>query len=176
MKILIVDDDPCLRDLVRLALERAGFQVITAADGQSALTHATRELPDMIALDIGLPEVDGLEICRRTRRRSDVPVLFLTARDDEIDCILGLKLGADDYLTKPFSERELVARMRAILKQSSGMNGSLPEGADIDTTSVDLTTIKDQLRADVAGRLPSDLRNGSYGMWGSSTWPTPQAG
>jgi two-component system OmpR family response regulator len=120
MKILIVDDDPRLRDLVRLALERAGFQVITAADGQSALTHAARELPDMMVLDIGLPEVDGLEVCRRIRQRSDVPVLFLTARDDEIDRVLGLELGADDYVTKPFSPRELVARVRAILKRSPG--------------------------------------------------------
>jgi two-component system OmpR family response regulator len=120
MKILIVDDDPRLRDLVRVALERAGFQVITAADGQSALTHAARELPDLVVLDIGLPEVDGLEVCRRIRQRSDVPVLFLTARDDEIDRILGLELGADDYVTKPFSPRELVARVRAILKRTAG--------------------------------------------------------
>lgn len=120
MKILVVDDDPRLRDLVRLALERAGFQVITAADGQSALTSAVREVPDMVVLDIGLPEVDGLEVCRRIRLRSDVPVLFLTARDDEVDRILGLELGADDYVTKPFSPRELVARVRAILKRTSG--------------------------------------------------------
>lgn len=120
MKILIVDDDPRLRDLVRLALDRAGFLVITAADGQSALIHVVREVPDLVVLDIGLPEVDGLEVCRRIRQRSDVPVLFLTARDDEIDRILGLELGADDYVTKPFSPRELVARVRAILKRSSG--------------------------------------------------------
>lgn len=123
MKILIVDDDPRLRDLVRLALERAGFQVITAADGQSALTHAARELPDLIVLDIGLPEIDGLEVCRRIRLRSEVPVLFLTARDDEVDRILGLELGADDYVTKPFSPRELVARVRAILKRTAGATG-----------------------------------------------------
>ncbi len=123
MKILIVDDDPRLRDLVRLALERAGFQVIIAADGLSALTHAVRELPDLVVLDIGLPEIDGLEVCRRIRRRSEVPVLFLTARDDEIDRILGLELGADDYVTKPFSPRELVARVRAILKRTAGAKG-----------------------------------------------------
>lgn len=118
MKILLVDDDPRLRDLVRIALERAGWQVITAADGQEALLHASREAPDFIVLDIGLPELDGFETCRRIRQRSDVPILFLTARDDEVDCILGLELGADDYVTKPFSPRELVARIRTIAKRS----------------------------------------------------------
>lgn len=125
MKILLVDDDPRLRELVRLALERAGFAVITAADGSRALIHAAREAPDLIVLDVGLPEIDGFEICRRIRARSSVPILFLTARDDEIDRILGLELGADDYVTKPFSPRELVARVRAILKRSTG--GAAPE-------------------------------------------------
>ncbi len=120
MKILIVDDDPRLRDLVRLALERAGHAVIVAADGAHALTRAAREAPDLIVLDVGLPHMDGFETCRRIRARSDVPILFLTARDDEIDRILGLELGADDYVTKPFSPRELVARVKAILKRSGG--------------------------------------------------------
>ncbi|MEP2718510.1 response regulator transcription factor [Pseudophaeobacter sp.] len=118
MKILLVDDDPRLRDLVRLALERAGWQVVTAADGQEALLHASREVPDFIVLDIGLPELDGFEVCRRIRQRSEVPILFLTARDDEVDCVLGLELGADDYVTKPFSPRALVARIKAITKRS----------------------------------------------------------
>lgn len=117
MKVLIVDDDPRLRELVRIALERAGFSTVTAADGRVALIHAARETPDLIVLDIGLPELDGLEVCRRIRASSDVPILFLTARDDEIDRILGLEMGADDYVTKPFSPRELVARVRAILKR-----------------------------------------------------------
>ena len=120
MTILIVDDDPRLRDLVRLALERAGYEVLTAADGKSALVHAAREAPALIVLDVGLPEMDGFEVCRRIRASSGVPILFLTARDDEIDRILGLELGADDYVTKPFSPRELVARVRAILKRSAG--------------------------------------------------------
>ena len=118
MKILLVDDDPRLRELVRIALERAGWQVVTAADGQEALLHASREAPDFIVLDIGLPELDGFEVCRRIRQRSEVPILFLTARDDEVDCVLGLELGADDYVTKPFSPRELVARIRTITKRS----------------------------------------------------------
>ncbi len=118
MKILVVDDDPRLRELVSITLERAGYQTITARDGQIALTHAMREAPDLVVLDVGLPEIDGLEVCRRLRARSDVPILFLTARDDEIDRVLGLELGADDYVTKPFSPRELVARIKAILKRS----------------------------------------------------------
>jgi two-component system OmpR family response regulator len=120
MKILVVDDDPRLREVVTIALERAEFSVVTAADGQRALTHAAREAPDLIVLDIGLPEIDGLEVCRRLRARSDVPVIFLTARDDEIDRVVGLELGADDYVTKPFSPRELVARVRAVLKRTRG--------------------------------------------------------
>jgi two-component system, OmpR family, response regulator len=120
MKILLVDDDPRLRDLVALALERAGYGVITASDGQRALMHAAREKPDLIVLDVGLPEMDGFEVCRRIRAASEVPILFLTARDDEVDRIVGLELGADDYVTKPFSPRELVARIKAILKRSRG--------------------------------------------------------
>ena len=120
MKILIVDDDPRLRELVGLSLERAGFSVITSGDGQRALVHAAREAPDLIVLDVGLPEMEGFEVCRRIRAQSDVPILFLTARDDEIDRVLGLELGADDYVSKPFSPRELVARVRAILKRSTG--------------------------------------------------------
>ncbi|MCL6285787.1 response regulator transcription factor [Ruegeria sp. 2012CJ41-6] len=118
MKILVVDDDPRLRELVAITLQRAEFQVITARDGQMALTHATREAPDLIVLDVGLPELDGLEVCRRIRARSQVPILFLTARDDEIDRVLGFELGGDDYVTKPFSPRELVARINAILKRA----------------------------------------------------------
>lgn len=119
MKILVVDDDPRLRELVSITLERAGYDVVTARDGQMALTCALREQPALIVLDVGLPELDGLEVCRRVRARSDVPILFLTARDDEIDRILGLELGADDYVTKPFSPRELVARIKAILKRTT---------------------------------------------------------
>lgn len=119
MRILLVDDDPRLRDLVGLALERAGYQVSTAADGQQALTCALRDNPDLIVLDVGLPEMDGFEVCRRIRAHSEVPIVFLTARDEEIDRILGLELGGDDYVVKPFSPRELVARVKTILKRSS---------------------------------------------------------
>ncbi len=119
MKILVVDDDPRLRDLVALACHRAGYSVVTASNGTQALTHAQRESPDLIVLDVGLPEMDGLQVCRHIRARSQVPILFLSARADEVDRILGLELGADDYVTKPFSPRELLARIRAILKRGT---------------------------------------------------------
>jgi len=117
-KILVVDDDPRLRELVSVTFQRAGHAIVTASDGRLALIHAARELPDLIVLDIGLPELDGIEVCRRIRQTSSVPILFLSARDDEVDRILGLELGADDYVTKPFSPRELVARVKAILKRT----------------------------------------------------------
>lgn len=151
MKILVVDDDPRLRELVSITLERAGYDVVTARDGQMALTHATREAPALVLLDVGLPELDGIEVCRRLRARSDVPILFLTARDDEVDRILGLELGADDYVTKPFSPRELVARIKAILKRSQlrGTQTTLRHGpleidtaghiAQLDGSSISLT-------------------------------------
>jgi two-component system, OmpR family, response regulator len=118
MRILIVDDDPQIRAVLEIALERAGYDVIAARDGAAGLRRALRDAPDLVVLDVGLPEMDGLEVCRRLRAKSEVPVLFLTARDDEIDRVLGLEMGADDYVTKPFSPRELVARIKAILKRS----------------------------------------------------------
>ena len=120
MRILVVDDDPRLREIVTVALTRGGYDVSAAANGQSALTHAARDTPALIVLDVGLPELNGFEVCRRIRETSDVPILFLTAHDDEVDRVLGLELGADDYVTKPFSPRELLARVRAILKRTAG--------------------------------------------------------
>lgn len=115
--ILIVDDDADIRDVVRIALSQAGFQTVEAGDGRAALEAVDRLKPNFVVLDIGLPEMDGLEVCRTIRVNSDVPILFLTAQGDEIDRILGLEMGADDYLAKPFSPRELVARVKAILRR-----------------------------------------------------------
>ncbi|MGD2057496.1 MAG: response regulator transcription factor [Anaerolineales bacterium] len=115
--ILVVDDEPNIVDLTTLYLEREGFEVDSAGDGLSALEKVERRSPALIVLDIMLPEVDGFEVCRRVRADSDVPILMLTARDDDIDKIVGLELGADDYLTKPFNPRELVARVKAILRR-----------------------------------------------------------
>lgn len=126
MKILVVDDDPEIRTVLTVALERAGYGVVAAADGQAALREARRASPALIVLDVGLPELDGMEVCRRLRAASAVPILFLTARDDEIDRVLGLELGADDYMTKPFSPRELAARVKAILRRA-GPGGPPPQ-------------------------------------------------
>ncbi len=126
MKILVADDDPEIRTVLTVALERAGYGVVAAADGQAALREARRAGPALIVLDVGLPELDGLEVCRRLRAASAVPILFLTARDDEIDRVLGLELGADDYMTKPFSPRELTARIKAILRRA-GPGGPPPQ-------------------------------------------------
>lgn len=125
-KILIIDDDPQIRDVLRIALKQAGFEVAEAGDGAEGLAKARRGSADLIVLDIGLPEMDGLELCRQLRPEQDTPILFLTARDDEIDRVLGLELGGDDYVTKPFSPRELIARIRAILKRAAPaqVNGS----------------------------------------------------
>lgn len=125
--ILIIDDDPQIRDVLRIALKQAGHDVTEAGDGAEGLAKARNGKADLIVLDIGLPEMDGLELCRRLRADRETPVLFLTARDEEIDRILGFELGGDDYVTKPFSPRELVARIRAILRRrgngTAGENG-----------------------------------------------------
>ena len=115
--VLVVDDEPKIRDLVREYLEHAGFAVLTAADGNSALATTRTRHPDVIVLDLGLPGMDGIDVARSVRRDSSVPIVMLTARDDELDRVLGLEIGADDYVTKPFSPRELVARVRAILRR-----------------------------------------------------------
>jgi DNA-binding response OmpR family regulator len=119
--IVIVEDDANISDLVDMYLRREGFRVVQANDGEAGLAAIDRERPRMAILDIGLPgQVDGLEVCRRLRASKSIPVLMLTARDAEIDRVLGLELGADDYVTKPFSPRELVARVKAILRRSDG--------------------------------------------------------
>ena len=118
--ILLVDDEPNIIELAQLYLEREGFQVLSAADGKEALEAVDDHRPDLMVLDLMLPEIDGLEVCRRLRGKKDpVAILMLTARDEDIDKILGLELGADDYLTKPFNPRELVARVKAVLRRGA---------------------------------------------------------
>jgi DNA-binding response OmpR family regulator len=118
--ILVVDDEPKVARLARDYLEKNGYRTITAADGQSALAIARREKPDLILLDLMLPQVDGREVCRILRRESDVPIIMLTALSEEIDQVTGLEIGADDYITKPFSVRALVARVGALLRRARG--------------------------------------------------------
>jgi DNA-binding response OmpR family regulator len=118
--ILVVDDERNIIELVRLYLEKDGFAVVAAHDGREALALAERHDPDLVVLDLMLPELDGREVTRELRRRGDTPILMLTARGDDVDRIVGLELGADDYLVKPFNPRELVARVRAILRRADG--------------------------------------------------------
>ncbi len=118
-KILVVEDELTLRETIDYNLARQGYKVCVAADGMEALEVARREQPDMILLDIMLPKLDGFEVCRILQQEMTVPILFLTARDEEIDKIVGLELGADDYMTKPFSMRELMARVKALLRRVS---------------------------------------------------------
>jgi DNA-binding response OmpR family regulator len=120
--ILVVDDEANIVELARLYLEKEGFRVDEARDGARALELVARRPPALMVLDLMLPKVDGWEVCRRVRARSDLPILMLTARDDDVDKIVGLELGADDYLTKPFNPRELVARVKAILRRAKPRN------------------------------------------------------
>jgi DNA-binding response OmpR family regulator len=117
-KILVVDDEREIVKLVRAYLEQASFRVVTAADGQEGLTVFRHEKPDLVVLDLNLPRIDGLDVCRTIRRESDTPVIMLTARVEEQDRLIGLELGADDYIVKPFSPREVVARVRAVLRRA----------------------------------------------------------
>ena len=118
-KILIVDDDAHIREVLSFALAKAGMEISEAGDGEAALREIERARPDLLVLDINMPRMDGLEVCRRVRAGGDLPILFLSSRDDEIDRVVGLELGADDYVVKPFSPREVVARVNAILKRGA---------------------------------------------------------
>jgi len=119
--VVVIEDDHNISDLVAMYLRREGYRVLQADDGERGLTYIQRERPRLVVVDIGLPgAIDGLDVCRTVRAAGDVPVVILTARDDEVDRVLGLELGADDYVTKPFSPRELVARVKAILRRADG--------------------------------------------------------
>jgi two-component system alkaline phosphatase synthesis response regulator PhoP len=136
--VLVVDDEPEIVRLVRDYLERGGFAVVSAADGEEALRAARRHHPDLVVLDLNLPHVDGLDVARALRRDGDVPIIMLTARTEEADRVAGLELGADDYVVKPFSPREIVARVRAVLRRTDAMRG---EGAVLrvgDTLTLDV--------------------------------------
>ena len=119
--ILVVDDEPQIVQLVRDYLEHAGFKVLTAADGPTALRTVSTQRPDLVVLDLGLPGIDGLDVTRSLRRHGEVPIIMLTARTEESDKLVGLELGADDYITKPFSPKELVARVRSVLRRSEAV-------------------------------------------------------
>lgn len=141
--ILVVDDDPHIRDVVRFAFEKTGMNISVAQDGKEALRQFDRNVHDLVVLDIGMPEMDGLEVCRQIRKTAETPILFLSARDEEIDRILGLEIGGDDYVTKPFSPRELVARVNAILRRAR----SAPPPAESKTLSHGGLTVDIDTRA-----------------------------
>ncbi|MBL8092636.1 MAG: response regulator [Anaerolineales bacterium] len=180
-KVLVVDDEPKLAAIARDYLVAAGYSVIVAPDGPEGLALARKERPDLIVLDLMLPGMDGLDVCREIRRESNVPIVMLTARVEETDKLIGLELGADDYLTKPFSPRELVARVRVILRRAAG--GDPPEliragaltldrsryQAQLSGRSMDLTPTEFEILATLAaqpGRIFSrdQLLNAAHGL------------
>ncbi len=134
-RILVVDDEPPIVDVLVYNLRRANYEVVVARDGEEALVAARRDKPDLIVLDLMLPRLDGLEVCRALRRDQDVPIIMLTARDSEVDRVVGLELGADDYVVKPFSVRELMARIKTVLRRSMAPSAA-PQGAALHAGSL----------------------------------------
>ncbi len=157
-KILVVDDEPVLVETIAYNLEQAGYEVTTAADGASALEMARRERPDLVILDIMLPEMDGLEVCRLLRRENSTattPIMMLTAKGEEIDKVVGLEVGADDYVTKPFGRRELLARVKALLRRAEYAPHSGERPAQVTTegsVQSNRELVAGPLRIDLAGR------------------------
>jgi DNA-binding response OmpR family regulator len=147
-KILVVEDESKIARLVRDYLEHAGFETVVAGDGDTALASARRSKPDLVVLDLGLPGRDGLDVARTLRRTSTVPIVMLTARGDEIDRVVGLELGADDYVVKPFSPKELVARVRAVLRRTEAARARGPEVLRMADVEVDVG----RMRVSVGGR------------------------
>lgn len=146
-RILVVDDDPTISDVVARYLRGDGFEVAMASDGQAALDQAGASYPDLVVLDLMLPKIDGLEVCRQLRAMGDVPIIMLTAKGEEMDRLLGLSLGADDYLTKPFSPRELVARVKAVLRRTA----AVPTHHEGETLRFEDLSINPLTRVVVAG-------------------------
>lgn len=139
-KILVVDDEKPISDIVKFNLSKEGYDVYTAYDGEEAIEKAEEVVPDLILLDLMLPKIDGLEVCRQIRKKYDMPIIMVTAKDSEIDKVLGLELGADDYVTKPFSNRELIARVKANLRRQGAAAASAEEENDNNEVEVgDLT-------------------------------------
>ena len=136
--ILVVDDEPTLRETLAEALEADGFRVVTAADGREALARFREHRPELVVLDLMLPELSGIEVCRIIRQESGIPILMLTAKSSELDKVLGLELGADDYVTKPFSLRELSARIRALLRRAEPPAPDVPATVPLGDLTVDL--------------------------------------
>jgi DNA-binding response OmpR family regulator len=190
--ILLVDDEDSVQSLLTYPLERDGFRVVSARDGEEALRLFAAEHVDLVVLDIMLPKLDGLEVCKRLRAESAVPIIMLTARDDEFDTVLGLELGADDYITKPFSIREFRSRVRALLRRAGASRRDVPEAeqlvsgnvsldperrvATVDGRALDLTYVEfELLRTLVAhpGKVFS-RRALLQAIWGDSSYREPR--
>ena len=150
--VLVVDDEKRIREVVEYALAKAGYRVTTAADGERALAAFEADTPDVVVLDVMLPGSDGLEVCRRIRARGTTPIVFLSARNDEVDRIVGLEIGGDDYLTKPFSPRELVARVRAVLRRFENAGTPAAASASRTLTHGDLVVDPERHEVSLAGR------------------------
>jgi DNA-binding response OmpR family regulator len=157
--ILVVDDEPKIVKLVRDYLERAGFSVHVAADGKTALSLARTEKPDLVILDLGLPQMDGLDVMRELRKVSNVPVIILTARSEESDKLVGLEIGADDYVTKPFSPKELVARVRVVLRRVENASAK-PEVLHVADLTLDLP----RMRVSAEGRQIEELTPSEFAL------------
>jgi len=155
-RVLVVDDDPGIVKVVRAYLEQAGFEVSVAYDGKKAMQIARNERPDLVILDLMLPEMDGWDVCRALRKESDVPIIMLTARVEESDKLIGLELGADDYVTKPFSPRELVARVRSVLRRVGGMP-SRPERLSRGEITIDLSRHSVEVRGEAIDLTPTEF-------------------
>jgi DNA-binding response OmpR family regulator len=145
--VLVVDDEPNIADLIELYLSREGFRVVKATTGEGGVQAVAEHRPRLVVLDVGLPDVDGLEVCRRLRLTSTIPVIFLTARDSEVDRVLGLEMGADDYVTKPFSPAELVARVKAVLRRTEGPAAA--EIVQVGAATIDIGRREVRVRDDV---------------------------
>jgi DNA-binding response OmpR family regulator len=154
-KILLVDDEPEILEICRDYLKASQYEVVTAKDGAQGLSFARREKPDLIVLDLMMPEMDGLDLCRVLRRESNVPIIMLTARVEETDKLVGLELGADDYMTKPFSPRELVARVKVVLRRVSG--DSAAEVIRVGNVSLDRTQYEVQIGKRVVTLTPTEF-------------------
>jgi DNA-binding response OmpR family regulator len=154
-KILLVDDEPEILEICRDYLKASAYDVVTAQDGVQGLSSARREKPDLIVLDLMMPEMDGLDLCRAIRRESNVPIIMLTARVEETDKLVGLELGADDYMTKPFSPRELVARVKVVLRRVSG--DSTAEVIRVGNVSLDRTNYTVQIKKREVALTPTEF-------------------
>ena len=155
-RVLVVDDEPQMVGIIAYALEQEGFEVLTAYDGERALLKVARERPDIVVLDVVIPKIDGFEVCRRIRQQTTIPVIMLTVKREEVDRIRGLELGADDYLTKPFSHRELVLRVKAILRRTDVTRAK--ERIVSGELSIDFLRHRVTLRSQPVDLTPTEFR------------------